>query len=113
MNLHRIGQVTYLVTGIGTTFAVSNAVISMIDYLEGKSSNECSAKELKMEMIKQRKNETLLDLFKVMFRRGSEGTRNPANFRNFLISLFVIIGYYACFALAYRSEKIIQTFAQF
>jgi hypothetical protein len=103
----------FLISAVGLLVSVTNLILYLMDFWEGKSQTVCSGSYLVSEMEKQkeqrqrlRKNTTFQDYVAICFQRGSEKTRMPANSIMLFIAVTLVIPFPLIAAISFRFDTI-------
>jgi hypothetical protein len=103
----------YLISAVGLLVSMTNLILYLMDFWEGKSQTVCSGSYLVSEMEKQkeerqrlRKSTTFHDYVAICFQRGSKTTRMPANKIMLFIAVTLVIPFPFIAAISLRFDTI-------
>lgn len=110
----------FIIGVLGLITSVSNLVLYLMDYADGKSNVVCSSKHLLDHIDEQKKTRKKLyeegyygvakilvhDYMVILFKRGAETTRMPANATMIFIAVSLIVPFPIFMSAAFRFEQI-------
>eukprot|EP00457_Paulinella_chromatophora_P009812 gb/GEZN01009888.1/.p1 GENE.gb/GEZN01009888.1/~~gb/GEZN01009888.1/.p1 ORF type:complete len:346 (+),score=14.25 gb/GEZN01009888.1/:24-1040(+) len=105
---------TMLICVLGTVTSVTNVVLYLIDYSQGKSQKICSGDFLIKHMRKQTKlGLSIYDHYVgILFQRGAEQTRMPANKLGIFVALTLVAPFPVLAIMSYRVPLLHRAFGQ-